>query len=65
MATYGRVEPFYEDVEIWDAYVERLDQYFVANDITENAKKMFNPSQRVWCKNIQPRSQFVCTGETR
>lgn len=39
MATYGRVEPFYEDVEIWDAYVERLDQYFVANDVTENAKK--------------------------
>ena len=40
MATYGRVEPFYEDVEIWDAYVERLDQYFVANDITENAKNV-------------------------
>ena len=40
MATYGKVDE-YQPGEDWDAYIERLEQYFAANDITD-ATKMKN-----------------------
>ena len=39
MANHSTVEPFSGEVEDWSAYTERLDQYFIANDITTGAKK--------------------------
>ncbi len=39
MATYGRVNEFDEAAEDWDSYVERLDQYFEANDVDDAGKK--------------------------
>ena len=39
MAKYGTLEPFSGEAEDWAAYMERLDQYFIANDITTAAKK--------------------------
>ena len=38
MATYGKVDE-YQPGEDWDAYIERLEQYFAANDITDAAKQ--------------------------
>ena len=35
----GRVEPFNVEEENWEEYVERMEEYFVANDITDEAKK--------------------------
>ena len=35
----GRVEPFNSEEENWEEYVERMEEYFVANDITDKAKK--------------------------
>ena len=39
MATYGNVGEFRESVESWTQYVERLDQYFEANEVTDGKKK--------------------------
>ena len=34
----GRVEPFQLGVEDWDQYAERLEQYFICNDIADGKK---------------------------
>jgi len=39
MATYGRVDEFCEDIETWDVYIERVDEYFAVNDTNEESKK--------------------------
>ena len=37
----GQMEPFNcEQGEGWSTYIERLEQYFAANDITTGAKKV-------------------------
>ena len=38
MATHGRLSE-YSSAEDWASYVERMEQYFLANDVTEAAKK--------------------------
>ena len=38
--TLGHVEPFNIQTDDWSLYTERLSQYFVANDITEDKKKV-------------------------
>ena len=38
MATHGRLSE-YASAEDWASYVERMDQSFLANDVTEAAKK--------------------------
>jgi len=35
----GRIDPFDETEESWGNYVERLEQYFEANEV-DNAKKV-------------------------
>ena len=39
MAKHCAVGPFSGDSEDWSAYVEKLDQYFIANDVTSGQKK--------------------------
>ena len=39
MATHGTVTQYVPGKEEWTAYVERLDFYFLANDIAAEAKK--------------------------
>ena len=39
MALYGNVGEFKESEESWTQYVERLDQYFLANEITDEDKQ--------------------------
>ena len=39
MARHGTIQAFDSATEDWTAYSERLEQYFVANDIAEGAKK--------------------------
>ena len=36
---YGNVGEFDQATENWTAYIERMEQYFVANDVTANNKK--------------------------
>ena len=40
MATHGSVSPFDPEKEEWNAYVERLDYYLVANGVEDDAKKV-------------------------
>ena len=35
MAAHGKLEQFHVGQENWESYEERLQQYFVANDIVE------------------------------
>ena len=39
MSRHGTIEEFDGATEDWTAYSERLEQYFVANDVDEAAKK--------------------------
>jgi len=39
MATIGKIEEFNQDTEVWTQYVERLEHFFVANDIEVEKKK--------------------------
>jgi len=37
--TYSNVGEFDEAMENWAAYMERMEQYFLANEVTTNNKK--------------------------
>ena len=37
--THGRVGKFDPNLEDWTSYTERLQQYFTANDVTENKQR--------------------------
>ena len=39
MATHGTIKQFNPQVDDWPTYVERLQYYFVANDVDDAAKK--------------------------
>ena len=39
MALFGSVGEFVETKESWSQYVERLDQFYIANDIAEDKRK--------------------------
>ena len=39
MATYGKIGEFKESEESWTQYVERLEQYFLANEVEDVAKR--------------------------
>ena len=38
MATHGRLSE-YSSAKDWASYVKKMDQYFLANDATDTAKK--------------------------
>ena len=40
MAKLGHVDSFNPQTDDWNLYVERLGQYFVANNVTTDAKKV-------------------------
>ena len=37
--SYGNMGKFDQAVENWETYIERMEQYFVVNDVTSAAKK--------------------------
>ena len=37
--SYGNIGEFDQAVETWDSYIERMEQYFVANEVTTATKK--------------------------
>ena len=37
--TYGNIGEFDQALENWEAYIERMEQYFVANEVICNTKK--------------------------
>ena len=39
MAAHGKLESFHEGQDDWESYEERLQQYFVANDIEDAMKQ--------------------------
>ena len=39
MATYGKIGEFKEWKESWTQYVERLEQYFLANEVEDVGKR--------------------------
>lgn len=38
MNTIGKLEEFDETRDDWNAYIERVEQYFLANDVTDEKK---------------------------
>ena len=38
MVTYGKIGEFKESEESWTQYVERLEQYFLANEVEDAGK---------------------------
>ena len=45
-ATFGKVEEFDSKKEEWPQYVERLQHFFVANDIVDAEKDSGDPVNR-------------------
>lgn len=43
MATYGKIGELKESEESWTQYIERLEQYFLANDVEDAGKKRYSP----------------------
>ena len=39
MASFGRISKFDKTKEDWTQYIERVDNYFVANNIVDEQKK--------------------------
>ena len=39
MATHGTVSQYQQSKETWTTYVERLNHYFIANDVADEGKK--------------------------
>ena len=39
MSTFGKIEEFSPETGYWIQYTERLEQYFIANDISDASKK--------------------------
>ena len=37
--SYGNIGEFDQALKNWEAYIEQMEQYFVANEVTSNAKK--------------------------
>ena len=57
MATHGSITEFNSSLEDWKTYVERLEQYFTANDC--NGEETGYPPQCVWCGSIPANSEFA------
>ena len=38
VGTIGKIEPFDETTESWEVYIERVDQYFLCNEIADGKK---------------------------
>ena len=38
-AAHGHLHPFDSSVEDWSTFIERAELYFIAKDITEDARK--------------------------
>jgi hypothetical protein len=47
----GRIDPFDETIESWGNYVERLEQYFEADEV-ENTKKVSSLLTLIGGENI-------------
>ena len=39
MVTYGTIGKFVDQEEDWTSYCERMDQYFIANDVADASKQ--------------------------
>ena len=48
MAAHGKLEQFHVGQEDWESYEERLQQYFVANDIMEAEEQRLSFLVRVY-----------------
>ena len=52
MATRGSVGEFTPGKETWSSYVERLEQYFLPNDVQAEEKKKSYPLKWLRCVNV-------------
>ena len=59
--SYGNISEFDQALENWEAYIEQIEQYFVANEVTSEAKKKSDFTEHMWSINIQHHSQFSNT----
>lgn len=59
----GKIEPFDPDAEEWPEYVERLGQFFEANNLVGEAKAMSNAhlvDEALYLPVVQ---EFTCPSE--
>ena len=52
MATFGQVGAFIEGQEEWKQYVERLEQYLIANGVESAQKKTCDFPFYYWSKSL-------------
>ena len=64
-ATLGRIDEFDPSKEEWPQYVERLEHFFIVNDIKTAKNKASRVLICCQASNIQIPPQFAFSGETR
>ena len=55
----GKIEAVDETNDDWDAYVERVEQFFSANDV-KSEKTSGCDFERHWKQNVWMTAKFVC-----
>ena len=63
MVTYGKIGEFKESEESWTQYVERLEQYFLANEVEDCEETTSNSTQCLRELNIRTCEGFTSTSE--
>ena len=53
MATLRKIDEFVPITGDWMHHIERMNQFFVSSNITEETKKKSNFVEFKWCRNIQ------------
>ena len=62
MTTIGKIESFDDTKENWETYVERVEQFFLANDIDDD-HKVPTLLSLIGGKNLHSAEGSSCTGE--
>ena len=66
MATHGSIGEFNPEKETWTSYTERIDEYFLANDVESPEKqRAILLSLSMWCLNIPEDQRSTCSREAK
>ena len=63
MTTIGKIESFDDTKENWETYVERVEQFFLANDIDNDRPLSANLVELDRRENLHSAEGSSCTGE--
>ena len=68
MTTLGKIDKFITATGDWTQYIERMNQFFIANEISEEPRKKVEIESHfvelVWCRDIWLIEKSCSTSKT-